>query len=504
MYHLPRPPVSLSRDDWFYHSMCVCNHTNALVQRVGLCVPLPRGPRLIDLREKIATLARIVGIRSSMSLQEVVNSFQGPKRRRYERAKSNLEKFGIDFVRDSRVKMFVKFEAIKFDKLKVKPSCRAIQFRSFEYTLLVMAGIRNAENAMYRSVGEGFGSFPKTRFISKGMNCHQKAALLWAKYCALAGCLILLLDAKRFDSHVTATLLLFERFFWYSCTMNKRLNSLLKRQLNNRGYFIVDGKIYRYSVKDGRMSGEANTAGGNNALMASMLAVFGDWLVGTGRIKAYDFLVDGDDSVFFYVPVDGKKLDSETVYKFFEELGMTMQIEDQPRDFEQITFCQARPCLVDGEWMMVRNPRKVLSKTTINHKFSITIPKLLKTIALGELSLSPGVPILQCYYLRLIHLADLHMSKRGRKDGGLIRNYDHGFRVMQNLPVKWWEAKPKPISLETRLSFRKAWDISVDEQLETEERIAMWNPDFSLITRSGSAIDPIHWEYDWFKPEDSY
>jgi hypothetical protein len=316
------------------------------------------------------------------------------------------------------------------------------------------------------------------------------------KFESLPGCEVLELDASRFDAHVSKELLEIEHLFWKRCNSDPAFAELLGWQIMNKGAaYTKQGRI-RYSVEGGRMSGDANTAAGNCVLMSCMLSAFG---ISLGA--KFDFLCDGDDSVFFY---QGPRVKESDVIDFFRSFGMTMKIENRTTEFRSINFCQGKPCYIDGRWTLVRDPYKILSKTTINPKFSIKSlrPKLLKTIAQAELSLNQGVPVLQEYLLALKRIADQHMSSRGKRDGGFLKMGWADYRLRRDLSSDWTAIGGKPVTDRARLDFSVAWNVPVSEQLYLEESFRTWDFDLMSTGVTGGGFDVGRWLYDWQHQED--
>lgn len=495
---LPLPPVREAKQEWFYHSGCVCNHVNALANRVGACVPYPSKPNLNVLSSLATSLAQAVGHCSQLPLQSVVDGFKGMRRRRYQRALDDYRLRGL-LKGDSKVKMFVKLEGIKYLRNKVNPSCRAIQWRNPVFTLIASSYYKMPEHKLYQVTNAR--NFPAGRVFAKNLNPRQRCLLMREKYDSLPGCEMFELDASRFDSHVTEDLIRrCENVFWAATNGSREFDQILRSKYFTRGSFMIDKQSYSYTVRGGRMSGDADTAASNCILMSCLLASFGNHIT-SSRGGAYDFLCDGDDSVFYYT---GPRFDNDYVVNYFRDFGMTMKVDNRSHQFEKIGFCQARPCFINGSWLLVRDPIKMLSKTTVNPKFKIVSlrPKLLKTIATGELSIFAGVPVIDPFLTRLIASADIHMSKRGRRDGGLL-NTDRwqSYRVRRDLPTGWKSAKSLPITAEARESFALAWGIEMSRQMDIEKRLLNWVCDLFANPTTGEAVDSRTWEFDWRRPE---
>lgn len=501
MVHLPRPPILGSKADWFYHSPCVCNHLNALVHRVGTCVPYPNEDCISRLRSLSAELAKLVGRHSQIPLQAVVDGFSGARRRRYERAKRNYQRWGIK-KSDSDVKMFVKLEGIKFSEGKVNPACRAIQWRNPVFTLVWSSYLKQAEHALYDCVGGG--SFPPGPLFAKNMNPAQRAQAIVDKAGKLPGCKMYMLDVSRFDAHMTSSFLEVENEFWaFVIQGGEELADILRWKKGIRGSFRVGDKKFKYRNRDGRCSGDADTAASNCVQMCLQLTAFGHFLRQRDSTSKFDFIVDGDDSVFFYKGLD---FTEDFVKEYFVRCGLTMKVDDVVEDVREVNFCQGKPCRIDGKWLNVRDPFKILSKTTINPKFSdIKLrPKLLKTIAVGELSIYAGTPVIDTYLRALIRSADNQMSKRGLKDSGMLKgDWWMSYRMKRDMPRGRFDYnRAVPITPLARSDFAVAWGISVDIQKQWEEVLSLWECVITDIPKPGESVNSRTWEYDWRRRED--
>lgn len=493
LVHLPVPACSLSEVDWFAHQNCMCNVVNALTGRVGLCVPRPREGRVQQLKLLARELGKKLGRVAPMPLDQVPLAFTGKKRARYQR--------GVDLYRfrgvnsgDARTKVFVKLEGVKFSLDKPNPDCRAIQFRGEVFTARLMSFLRPIEHRLYRFAGGG--SFPKGPLIAKSMNPNQRAAVIRRKAEALPGCVMIELDASRFDAHVSIPLLEVESETWLESCPDPELRSLLEMQRNNKGRARVGDTRLSYRVKGGRMSGDANTAGGNCIIMCCMLTLFGQEL----GVK-FDFICDGDDSVFF---LEGD-VTEEYITSFFKELGMEMKVDNKTKDWTKIHFCQCMPINRSDGWTMVRDPKKVISKTTVNWKYSdIKLrPKLVRTICTGELSLSYGIPILDPYFRRLKKIAERSMSQRSlRRGGGLLpSDYLGEYRLMRDLPRDWTVDRSCPITPQIRESFAESFGIPIGQQLAVEDAIERWDFDITQVGLNVTGVELARWLPPFPHPE---
>lgn len=447
------------------HRSCACNHYNALFGRVGIPSPpvtATMGP-LLCLAD---SLASSIGRTSTLPYGVIVARYSGQKARRYERAQEELERRGdVLYKKDAEVSMFVKQELVATSQVKIDPECRAIQFRSFEYTLYLAARIRHAEHLMYelRDV-PGFGP---GRHFAKNMNDKQRACALREHFEANGGGWVYGLDISRFDGRVTPETLRVEQRILTTCNPSEGLKQALRWQLLNNGKFAVrtDAGFHtcRYRVAGGRMSGDANTAFGNSALVACLLALMGKELG-----VEFSFIDDGDDSVFF---ARGQAIDFETIDRFFRGYGMVVKLEFRTKLFEEIDFCQSRPVLVAGEWTMVRNPARVMSRLGRTNR-RLTRPQFLRyfrTTCLGELSRLRGVPVLQRWLETRIIQCTRALRALGEQVKLDLAGIKDSYRLSSYLPGDWTSGRIEQVIPSTRVSFALAWGISPDLQQVLED-----------------------------------
>lgn len=432
------------------------------------------------IKRELTPLARILGqaMRAGpCRLEEVYSCYSGQKRARYERAHAQVLRQDGHVTKDQgKVKMFVKMEAYKIKDDKPFPDCRAIQYRSFEYTLVLASKIRPAEHKMYQLVDvEGF---PPGRMFAKNMNPQEKAKAIVEMVESLPGARIVCCDLSRYDAHLQSPILEHvEHVAWNVAVGDPDLARLLRMQLRNKGSAQVPGGKIRYTVRGERMSGDANTAGGNCIITASALTGF-------FQTRGYQFriLVDGDDSVVVYL---GPEVTVEELDGYFRRLGMVIGIDCRPTRIEEVDFCQSKPVCVDGVWTMIRDPMKVLTKVGMTHrKDSIAAyKKRLLTTATCEGFLARGVPVLQAYARAIIRNCVAQMTKRQLRRGfmkGEVLSYR-----MQHLIKRPTEYDDTEVSMSTRRSFELAFGITVEEQRQIEKYLGEWSFDLSRHLSAG-------------------
>lgn len=433
------------------HSGCMCNQIVGICNRVLGKVPKPLPQAVRECTHIVDKLTAGLKLTSKVDYEVVYAKYQGRKRTKYENAAEALRTIPLQR-RDANLNTFIKSEKFDFHS-KNNPDPRMIQFRNARHTLELMSYLRPMEHQLYNLRGNG-KLLPTTRSIAKGLNPEQRGALLLEKWKRFNHPLVVSLDCSRWDKHVALECLdQVEHRFYRNLNSDPWLATLLRRQLRSFGY---SGDGLRYFVSGRRCSGDANTALGNCLLML----VFVARAVSHLGLRRWDLLDDGDDCLLFLEWSDQKKL--ARVPALFKEVGQEVKIENITDEFEKIIFCQCQPVFVDGNPVMLRDPRKVVNKalTSTRHFDPKCAPRALTTIGYCELALARGVPIAQSFALSLCRI------------GARLMNLDN-FKYYQ--AQKWYgeleRIRPRPVSLPTRESYHRAFGMEVEEQLAIEREM---------------------------------
>lgn len=464
MLHVP-PPNFVYQPVYAYGN-CVHNAISALVGRVGMSVPTVDQGILSKAAPVVSHLARVIGHVSPISYDDVISAYTGFKKRRYMNALEEL-------VRTRRVpkpglKMFVKVESNIYNLNKVRPAARPIQYHNYSFALELATFIKPFEHKLYDIKDDEIFGIGRTFF--KNLNTRQRGKELRRKWESFRNPVAYGWDAHRYDAHKQLPVMLdIEHSLYDQVFKSERLRRLLKQLHVTKGKFKVGKSTQlKYRVSATQVSGGMNTAAGNCIVMAVLLAV-----IYTTIGVPWSLADDGDDSVVITEgPVD-ENLPIEIAAKF----GFVLKLEGKWNVFEQIKFCQCQPVHVNGEWIMVRDPWRSITKSLSNPKFTDprALAKKLRTLAQGELSLNVGVPILQKFYSRLLELATKQMSFRSwSKNGGWDMSIVSDYRFDLNLGKAWQNAKAEEICPMTRFSFAKAFGVAPNEQLDLEYLIAEW------------------------------
>jgi len=287
------------------------------------------------------------------------------------------------------------------------------------------------------------------------------------------------LDASRFDQHINKLLLQHEHSIYHMWSTGHgeglpNLRTLLASQLTNRGsYHGVDGKL-RYTVSGCRMSGDMNTSLGNVIIMCSLMHAYFEHKGLLGQIK---LLNDGDDCVII---MDRRNLEQfqSGLTDWFLEMGITMEYDGIYRTLEEVEFCQSRPVKYDNSttskaanslgltkrrndgYRLVPRPTKRLYSdliTTKDIRSKKVFGKQIGAIAGCGLACSSGLPIFQSFYKWIGRGATPWIPSQG----------DQYFKFRQEL-IDGLEAKERTPTIEERISFYFAFDITPVEQLMVE------------------------------------
>lgn len=347
--------------------------------------------------------------------------------------------------------MFVKAEKFN-NSVKKHHVPRAIQPRSPRYLVESGRYIKPIEKKIYKTINIMFDSVT----IFKGLNAETRGHHISSHWNSFIDPVAVGLDAKRFDQHVSPAMLEWEHSIYkLFYPGDKHFAKIMKWQVKNTGVArCAEGKA-RYTVDGCRMSGDMNTALGNCLIMSSMVYAYAR-KCGI-RIKLAN---DGDDCVVF---MERKDLNvfSDNLHNFFSSLGFSMTVEDPVYILEDIEFCQSHP-IFDGEkYIMVRDPRRAISKDCVAIK-PLDNDKIMKmwcsAVGQGGMSLTGGIPVWQDFYARLVSIID------GAKPLDDI-TLNTGMKLM----AKGMYRNYKEVDPKTRLSFYLAFKVSPQEQLARED-----------------------------------
>jgi hypothetical protein len=413
---------------------------------------------------------------SAESRQSFVDTYSGRKRTIYQAAADSLQ---VSPLRrsDAVVKAFVKVE-------KGTGSVpRLISPRSPRYNVEVGRRLKFVEKRLYKAIDQIYGETT----CCKGLNLYQRGALLRRKWDMYIDPAAVVLDASRFDQHVSQPWLRWEHSVYNAIFRDPELAELLKWQLVNKGTGRApDGRV-DYTIQGTRCSGDMNTSLGNVLIMTAMVWVYLREVGITASLAN-----DGDDCVVIMTRLDTQRFIGGLKDRFLS-FGFTMRVESTVRVFERIDFCQMRPVCVNGKWVMVRRLRKALSSdvastSMVNRK---TTRSQLQVVGVCGGVQCCGVPVYQAFYA---HLASGQRTVKMSVENAGYGFFRHAMMIDPELRVQ-----QRDISPETRVSFFNAFGIKPDLQTALESMYSgSWDVEEVTPVETFDRVSSVYLGYSGF------
>nr|QXN75443.1 MAG: RNA-dependent RNA polymerase [Grapevine-associated tombus-like virus 2] len=384
-----------------------------------------------------------------ISLEQVLDHYSGKLRERYRLAVESLKTSTLTR-RDASIKEFVKRDKVSPLKFQVKAP-RIISPRETRYGVTLAKYTKPIEAAFFK-----LKDHYNIRYFAKGCDARQRYRIIREKFEAIEDCVIMTIDAEAFDAHVNTFQLRLEHMVYTVGCNRTELRQILSWQLKNifKGTFGL-----RRIVKARRMSGDMNTALGNCVIVYIIIKAFMKHYKLRKLMAIFD---DGDDCLLF-VSRSVAELVRRELPVWFKNIGHVLKIENYVDRFQDIVFCQARP--FETRQIMVRNWTKVLSHCYVSNKhydhpkFGV---KIMKSIALAEVSLNPGVPIIGPWFAAWLEkLVDVSLAPDEFLEESIKR------RVSKN----WSKATYIPPTHADRACFSDLFGITATEQIALEMRL---------------------------------
>lgn len=426
----------------------------AVTHRIVRGVPQPnvKSATFRCFLKNMNVVKKQIGKIDRWSHSEVINSYHCSRLvKRYVAASQSL---GTDPLckNDSLVKAFVKSE--KFPRGKLDTSApRLICSRSPRYLLELSTYLKPIDKKIR------FLRSRRSKYcaIVKGLNQTQRASRL-KELCHFSDYVIISLDAKKFDAHVSRPQLKAEHDIYLYCHNNqKELAKMLSQQLNSKG----STANVRFSCKGRRMSGDPNTSLGNNTLMFTMTITVLEMLA----ITEYELMVDGDDILVILHSGD-KELFLSRMDALYLDLGHEMACGGVFTHWRDAVHCQTK---IFGD-RMIRHYEAIIGKMFISERHFNEMKhgkKILKTIAQCELALNRGVPVVQPLCEALLEKLSAEPFFEGLNVEG------SKYRAINECGD--WEtvklARGKEITDADRAEFELCFGLEIEAQIEKERSI---------------------------------
>lgn len=433
------------------HANCYHNEVAALVRRS--LAPLPRGPDpdlssgVVEMYNRLNVLAgRYRG--SRWELLETALSYSGSLRRRYIEAERSLREDGPLERKDWRLSAFLKAEKTGAAK-DAKP--RMIFPRSPRFNLVVASWLKPLEHWLWGFLtAKRLFNGSNTRVVGKGLSPTRRANLIVRKFNDFEDCVVFEVDGAAFEAHVTENHVSREHGVYKHAYPG---DSELASVLNKQRFQGTTMNGVKFSRRGGRASGDFNTGMGNTLIMLAVTC----GVLNRYQIK-YDVLVDGDNALVFLERKHSSVVIDNFYHHVLDASGFEMTLEKPVSYIEGIRFGRSAPLWLGDKWTMVREPWAVLSGAYASHRW-LREPSFgrrwVNGVARCELSLALGVPILQSAALSVLSRTE-HSKKvpvEALSDYFVIGAFLAGASDVVD------------VKLETRLSFERAFGISVEEQL---------------------------------------
>jgi len=395
-----------------------------------------------------------------MTQKQFCASYWSRKRVVYEKATESLRTKPVQ-MKDSYLSSFVKVEKSN----KADPVPRVINPRHPRYHVENGRYVKPVEKKIYKAIGVVFGS----PTVFKGLNASDRGRTLRQKWDNIVDPVALLLDASRFDQHVSFFALMWEHMCYQAYYPgDKFFAMLLSWQRVNKGFGYCKNGHLKFKCRGCRMSGDMNTALGNCLLMCAMIYSF----MHSIGVKCFELANDGDDCVLIIGKRDLHKVE-RALQGWFLAAGFTMKMGEPVYEFEKIEFCQSQPVWTPSGYVMVRCVPICISKDCVSIK-PLNSKKLFESwcAAVGEggLALAGQIPVLQDFY------HSVFLSSNGTK----AMKHDPTMETGLVMLSKGMKRSYGDIHPRTRYSFWKAFNIEPARQRmlerEYQKRVVAYDP----------------------------
>lgn len=387
--------------------------------------------------------------------------------------------------KDANCRLFIKPDGVD-PQAKIRPPPRVICYRMAKFAVAFWRVVGPLESRLYQIAGSP-STLPNVGPVfGKGKSSHARAQMIIDNLQGFNDPVVISMDVSRFDRHVSEQMhqAKFEIIREMTNPEGRRfLAKWMDAYLHPTIYTMAGTKIK--GAPCNLKSGDMDTALGNNICAWIIHTAFSLFLRGLhplqGALEAklgkfhylakheYAALIDGDDTQAII-----ERASLMTVRTlctpFFNELGIPMKQESVGAIREEISWCQHKlVTCCDGEWTMVRNPRKVLSAALSGTKWNgDEAVRCARFAAIGEceLCLNSGIPVLQAFAEMLIRWSGGRAAADVSAEGVGVR-----YKVERR---DGWVSKARPITPEARVSFWMAfgWTPLQQEWVESIMREA--------------------------------
>lgn len=412
------------------------------------------GRHAVELKHLTDKLADCVPYPTRMTRREFIASRTGRLRKVYERANEQLDDKPSSLAELARTSLFTKWERTVHKPGKTTVP-RIINPRSPQFNILLGRYLSPIEHKVFEGLQELLNS--PHPVIAKGLTQTEKGGIIAS--IIDDGYVIVGLDASRFDQCISTELLKTEHNVYLRCYQNDRLlKALLKQQLDNSGQYL--GRDGRVKVRYGaiRCSGDMNTSLGN-CIISVLLSV--QYCAENG-IQDFRVFCDGDDLLLAVRKTALNKL--STLAEWYLDWGLRMKVEAPAFTPETVEFCQSRPVLIGGEYVLIRDVRKCINvdySGFVNLADHDYLLKYMRAVGVCGSYMAAGCPVLQSWYR-----FGVRVGKTGKLD---VLDTDRGFTRQAKIEQRAGKCINAPVIDSARDSFAKAFGIGAAEQILIEQ-----------------------------------
>lgn len=448
------------------HNSDIDTCTRAIIERIfyhkeGDNFVMPQRPSMRHVNSQLREFKyRIVGMLEgrvpTLSLEESLQRCPAHARKLYQRA---YESFRFDPInqKDAHIKSFIKIEkTMRLDKSD--PTARVVSPRGPRYNLVLGKYLRNMEKRIYKAIDTVFGH----TVVSKGMNPRQTAACIYEHLHAVPNCVVVGMDASRFDQHVSKSMLKWEHSVYNSIIRDPELVELLSWQVENQCQMRVEDEVIKYTTQGTRCSGDLNTSLGNTLIMCAVTYAYLTRQGLTANVH-YRLFNAGDDQLIFIDEAYLHRLND--LPNYFVGMGFPMELEKPVKTLEEIEFCSTKPVYSASGLSMCRIWKNAIYKDltcNVTVKNSYMLKQWMSAVSDCGIASAGDYPIYGALYKKYKAVSG------GVNYKNLLNQSSMRGSLLEMRTANMTGMEPTFLS---RCSFEKAFGITISEQRFIENLI---------------------------------
>ncbi len=379
------------------------------------------------------------------SMEDVVNSYSGKKKRHYQRCMDVFEEFGLKSLDSIKHVAFSKWGERNARPRAIIPQVIIHDGEPLFLPILIERMYRMRMEKKLEKIRNMDGS----RMFAAGRNLRQRASDITSMF--RRGCRVISIDVSSFDGS-EGDLAECER---RSFLKEFRGAPALRRVIRDQSKMRVRTRDISMTIGPNRASGTGGTSIGNKLVMMSALYYACGLSASTGDVRFY---CDGDDTLLF---VDSTVPDA-TVTSWMRRLsflGLDVKVDNIAYRLEDVLFCRSRLVSAGGSLTLAKIPEDAW-KTVCNvvRHIGPELPTYLSTLRMGFSNMWNGIPV-----LRSMH----KVYPRGKVKSELLSS--------SGLEYMFWDLNGYQDEIlptyEDRVWFETATGISLEAQIAFEDAL---------------------------------